>query len=88
MHEMTLETTYSSGAEEWACPICGRRFIVMWEPSYQRIVLEPGDENAPHGGGNGGAKIGAVAVRQEPDSEEQNLSAFEDWFENVNLGDL
>lgn len=82
MHQMTLERVYPSGAEEWACPICGRRFITTWKP-YRRIVLEPGDESASHTGSKGGLKIGEVSVGEEP-----NLTAFEDWLDGVDLSDL
>jgi hypothetical protein len=52
-HQMQLETTHSSGAEEWACPICGRRFIMQWPPAYSRTILEAGDENVSHSGSKG-----------------------------------
>src|SRR5262245_40962592 len=52
-HQMVLETTHSSGAEEWYCPTCGRRFLLRWPPSYEKIVLDPGDEHAAHSGGKG-----------------------------------
>lgn len=47
-HEMRLVTTHSSGAEEWTCPECGRRFVAQWEPKFRRVILEPGDEMTPH----------------------------------------
>lgn len=47
-HEMVLEKTHASGAEEWFCPTCGRRFLMSWSPNYSRVVLEPGDESAVH----------------------------------------
>jgi len=52
-HQMQLETTHPSGAEEWACPICGRRFIMQWPPAYSRTILESGDENVSHSGSKG-----------------------------------
>jgi hypothetical protein len=45
---MYLHKTYPSGAEEWACPTCGRRFIIQWRPVYQKIVLARGHEGAAH----------------------------------------
>jgi hypothetical protein len=49
-HEMTLESIHESGMEEWACPTCGRRFLVRWTPNYIRLILEPGDERVIHTG--------------------------------------
>jgi hypothetical protein len=66
-HTMELERTYPSGAEEWCCPACGRRFIMQWPPQYKRIVLEPGDEYAPHSGGKGGVQIGAMQMAPADD---------------------
>jgi hypothetical protein len=57
-HQMTLEATHASGAEEWFCPTCGRRFLMNWPPAYQKIVLDPGDEYAIHSGNKGGLAIG------------------------------
>jgi hypothetical protein len=57
-HEMVLETTHPSGAEEWYCPSCGRRFLMQWPPTYQKIVIEAGDEHAIHSGNKGGLFIG------------------------------
>jgi len=48
IHQMHVETTHPSGAEEWACSICGRRFIMQWPPAYSRTILEPGDEHVTH----------------------------------------
>lgn len=47
-HDMELVKLHSSGAEEWVCPTCARRFIIQWPPNYQKIVLEAGDEYAFH----------------------------------------
>ena len=52
-HEMRLEATHPSGAEEWFCPTCGRRFLMSWPPDYQKVILDPGDEYAMHSGGKG-----------------------------------
>jgi hypothetical protein len=62
MHEMQIECTYPTGAEEWLCPACGRRFLMQWPPKYKRIILDPGDELARHAGGKGGVRIGAAEV--------------------------
>jgi len=56
-HTMVLVTTHDSGAEEWYCPTCGRRFLMQWPPNYKRTVLDAGDENATHSGGKGGVSM-------------------------------
>lgn len=58
-HEMQLVRTHDSGAEEWHCPTCGRRFLMHWPPSYKKVVLEVGDEFAAHVGGKGGTQVSA-----------------------------
>jgi hypothetical protein len=61
---MRLEQVYASGAEEWACPTCGRRLVMQWPPAYKRIILEPGDEQAVHAGGKGGLRMASAEVSQ------------------------
>jgi hypothetical protein len=52
-HAMVIVATHESGAEEWHCPTCGRRFLMRWPPAYERTVLVPGDEQAIHSGSKG-----------------------------------
>jgi len=73
-HEMVLERTHESGAEEWYCPLCGRRFLMQWPPNYKKIILEPGDEYAIHSGGKGGLVMGAAQVAQKPDEFAQDAA--------------
>jgi hypothetical protein len=61
-HEMVHRGTDPSGAEEWLCPECGRHFIVRWRPSYNRLTLHPGDEDAAHVGRKGDAAIRDLQV--------------------------
>ncbi|HEU5103761.1 MAG TPA: hypothetical protein VFU22_32315 [Roseiflexaceae bacterium] len=72
-HEMILETTHASGAEEWSCPTCGRRFLMQWPPQYNKVILEPGDEYAIHTGSKGdqNMRLGALRMdsRDEADDE-------------------
>ena len=49
-HEMVLETVHPSGAEEWLCPECGRRFVAQWEPQFKRVILVEGHERVIHKG--------------------------------------
>jgi hypothetical protein len=66
-HEMTLVAEHDSGAQEWYCPECNRRFIMTWTPNYHKVVLEPGDEYATHSGSIGGLHIGSADVVETVD---------------------
>lgn len=59
---MMLEKTYPSGNEVWDCEQCGRRLMISWEPEFAVIIIEPGDEYAPHSGSTGGLRIGMVEI--------------------------
>lgn len=61
-HEMILTGSAESGAEEWACPTCGRRMLLRWPPHYEKLVLEHGDDNAVHFGGKGGLRVGRAEI--------------------------
>jgi len=65
---MLLQGRDDTGAEEWSCPECGRRFLMRWPPHYEKIVLDPGDDNAVHVGGKGGVKVGSIKVEARPRS--------------------
>ena len=77
-HEMVLAVTHPSGAEEWFCPSCGRRFLLKWPPAYQKIVLEPGDEYAAHSGSKGEMfRLGSVDLVDTGDhSDAEDLLAL------------
>jgi hypothetical protein len=68
-HEMILTGGSASGAEEWACPTCGRRMLLRWPPHYEKLILDHGDEAAIHVGGKGGLRVGQVAVAPAPVAE-------------------
>ena len=77
-HEMLPTGSGESGAEEWACPTCGRRMLLRWPPNYEKLVLERGDEAAIHVGGKGGLRVGQIAVApatvgEVPQAEQQWL---------------
>ncbi len=55
-HEMHLTTVYSSGAEEWRCPVCERRILLQWPPHHHKMILNPGDANAVHTGARSGSR--------------------------------
>ena len=86
-HEMVVCETYSTGAQEWYCPVCGRRYILQWPPAYSKIVLEVGDEMAIHIGGSGGLQMGSAEVRSSqessPSSQEQSFTHPEN--ENISV---
>ena len=70
-HVMQLNDTHDSGAEEWYCPICGRRFLMQWPPNYKRIILEHGDEGAVHTGGKGGVDLSSSSFGPEGDAPDE-----------------
>ena len=87
-HQMQLEATHSSGAEEWTCPECGRRLLMEWPPNYRRVVLEVGDEFAIHSGSKGGLILMPTEVNDTPLlTEELSQSPWADWLEELDFGD-
>ena len=77
-HEMILSGTRESGAEEWACPTCGRRIMFRWPPRYEKLVLDHGDVNAVHVGGKGGLRVSGLGV--VPEAATQMPAAERDWL--------
>ena len=68
-HEMILEGTYPSGAQEWFCPLCERRVLVMnWHPDGKQLVINLGDENSH-----------AVAVTEQDDLSGVNTNSQYQW---------
>jgi hypothetical protein len=92
-HEMRLEKTHPSGAEEWGCPTCGRRFLIQWPPKYRKIVLEPGDEYALHSASKGGLQMGPLQISQDGDAEDEPIlsdelrAALDEVMENIDFDD-
>ena len=86
-HEMQLETKHPSGAEEWYCPTCGRRFLMHWPPEYKRVVLEVGDEFAIHSGGIGGLNMSPPLVdeAEATDLSEEMRAALEEALKAVDF---
>jgi hypothetical protein len=97
-HEMVLSLTHPSGAEEWVCPTCGRRFLISWEPNFKKIMLEAGDDFSIHSGGKGGLRIGRTQVMPSRDGnreekpttpmEEERLAPWEAWLKESDFEDL
>ena len=92
-HEMQLDKTHSSGAEEWYCPRCERRFLLCWQLEQQKLdllVLEAGDESASHFGGKGGLRIGTSkisVVEEEPVLSEELRAALDEALEDIDFDD-
>ena len=64
-HQMERAGAHASGAEEWACPTCGRRLLLQARPTLGVSVLAPGDASAAHYGG-----IGSTVASEAPHSAE------------------
>lgn len=69
-HEMKLQRTYPSGAEEWLCPSCGRWFVMHHQEEHRKlkmVVLEDGDDQVQHFGSRGpvGLNISAAEVKAD-----------------------
>lgn len=78
-HTMELVETFETGAEEWYCPACDRRFVVQWPPTYKKIVLSAGDEYVQHSGGKGGIQMQPADIQpQDTPLSEEWLSALDD----------
>src|SRR5262245_51203244 len=96
-HEMQLKTEYTSGTELWYCPTCGRQMTITWQP-WKKIVLEPGDIYAAHGGSKGILKIGplqidfedevAPASTAETSAEDPYLVPWARWLKKMESDDF
>lgn len=88
-HKMNLVFTRPSGEEEWLCPECGRRYIMQWTPSFNRIVLDVGDESALHNGSKGGLLISQAQVEEADEVElsDKLRDALEDALKDIDFDD-
>ncbi len=80
-HEIVVVKKHESGAEEWFCPTCRRRFVVNWSPEYQCIILTPGDEVAIHNIARGALTV----LSNEISADDVTLSAFADWLDRFDI---
>jgi hypothetical protein len=77
-HQMVISGRDESGAEEWACPRCGRRMLLRWPPHYAKLVLEHGDITAIHVGGKGGVQVTGITASPVP--AEDVAGADQEWL--------
>jgi hypothetical protein len=87
-HEMQLEMTHPSGAQEWCCPVCGRRIVVRWQPKFEMMELEAGDGSVGHYGSTSkDLKIGQPQVGEtdEPVLSDELRAALDEALENIDL---
>ena len=86
-HEMRLEKTHPSGVQEWFCPTCERRSLMQWQPKFNVINLEAGDERVSHTGSTGSLRMQPLQIVEEPMLSDELRAALEEALEDVNLDD-
>ena len=64
-HDMQLQQSFPSGAQEWLCTTCKRRVVIESGSNRVKIIaLEPGDERAIHSTSSGGLRVAASQARE------------------------
>lgn len=86
-HEMQLAKTHPSGAEEWYCPICGRRFLMHMQAELNIMVLEAGNRSVNHVGSKGGLKMGSCAIDYQPLLSEDLRNALDEALQDIDFDD-
>jgi hypothetical protein len=84
-HDMQLVAVHPSGAEEWVCPTCDRRFIIQWPPHYQKIVLNTGNEHAFHSCQTGDATPTTTTAVADVILSPELQKALEDFLEEIDI---
>jgi len=91
-HEMILERSYPTGADEWYCPVCGRRMLINWEPEFKRTLLQAGEDDAIHSVSKGSLPIGSLQAEtaddSQPDHEDSRLGPWLTWLEKIDFESL
>lgn len=86
---MYLVRTMPSGAEEWRCTVCDRRFLMRWIPKYSRLVLNQGDMYAIHSGVKDNMlKLGEAALNPplaSSDWSDERLAPWRKWLDECQL---
>lgn len=100
-HEMYLVNTHPSGAQEWLCPICYRRFLLQLQPEGSKLktfILEEGDVQISHIGVRDSQQIQVTEIEvspvpddeagnDEPELPDELLKALEEILKDVDFGD-
>lgn len=76
-HEMQLQQSFPSGAQEWLCTTCQRRVVIEHGANRVKIVaLHRGDERAIHSTSSGGLSVAASQPRESDGSPEPGRSGW------------
>jgi hypothetical protein len=65
-HEMQLQRSFPSGAQEWFCPECKRWMVLHHDRERGKtkiVVLEAGDALAGHFGGTNGVVVAGSQIQ-------------------------
>ena len=85
-HEMVQVEAYSTGAEEWQCLDCERRFVMQCTP-YKKVVLESGDEEAIHSGNKNGINVQSNISPENSELSDELRDALNDLLNDLDFGD-
>ena len=76
-HEMQLQQSFPSGAQEWLCTTCQRRVVIEHGANRVKIVaLDRGDERAIHSTSSGGLSVAASRAGESDGSPEPGRSGW------------
>lgn len=86
-HEMILDETYLSGAQEWYCPLCHRRLLVMnWHPDGRQIVINLGDEASHSNMGTVQSNVESLNNRGLlSEGDDARLEVWNAWLDEVDF---
>lgn len=76
-HDMQLQRSFPSGAQEWSCTTCKRRVVIEHAANRVKIVaLERGDERVIHSTSSGGLRVAASQARESDGSPGPDRSGW------------
>jgi hypothetical protein len=76
-HEMNLQQSFPSGAQEWLCTTCNRRVVIEHGANRVKIIaLDRGDEHAIHSTSTGGLRIAASDAREFDGSQGPDRTGY------------
>ena len=76
-HEMQLQRSFPTGAQEWMCTTCKRRVVIEHGVTRVKIIaLEAGDEHAVHSTSIGGLRVAASQARESDGSPDPHRSGW------------